>query len=66
MTILQRKIVVLRVTGLPRDTFATGNIHGYVKKRKATAYDINLVNSWGFSIPKVNRANQVTSFDTNM
>ena len=26
----------------------------------------NVVNGWGFSIPKANRANQVSSFDTNM
>ena len=26
----------------------------------------NVVNGWGFSIPKANKANQVSSFDTNM
>ena len=26
----------------------------------------NVVNGWGFSILKANRANQVSSFDTNM
>ena len=31
---------VVRVTGLSQDKFTTGNIHGYVKKKKATTHDI--------------------------
>ena len=38
--LLQRKIGVVRVTGLSRDKFTLGNIHGYVKKKKETAHDI--------------------------
>ena len=38
--LLQREIGVVRVTGLSRDKFTLGNIHGYVKKKKETAHDI--------------------------
>ena len=38
--LLQREISVVRVTGLSRDKFTLGNIHGYVKKKKETAHDI--------------------------
>ena len=46
------------VTGLSRDKFTLGNIHGYVKKKKETAQDI-------FDT-KGKRSNQVSSFDTDM
>ena len=38
--LLQREIGVVRVTGLSRDKFTLGNIHGYVKKKKETAHGI--------------------------
>ena len=34
------EIGVVRVTGLSRDKFTMGNIHGYVEKKKETAHDI--------------------------
>ena len=40
MTLLPWEIGVMRVTGLSRDKFTIGNIHGYVKKKKETAHDI--------------------------
>ena len=40
MTLLQREIGMVRVTGLSLDKFTLGNIHGYVKKKKETAHDI--------------------------
>ena len=30
----------MRVTGLSRDKFTMGNIHGNIKKKKETAHDI--------------------------
>ena len=50
-TILPREIGVVRVTGLSRDKFAMGNIHGYVKKKGRN--QPGHLNSLGFSIPKV-------------
>ena len=38
MTLLSWEIASVRVTGLSRDTFTMGNIHGYVKKSKETAH----------------------------
>ena len=40
MTILLREIGMVLVTGLVCDEFTTGNIHGYVRKKKETAHDI--------------------------
>ena len=37
---LPREIGVVRVTGLTREKFTMGNIHGYVKKKNETAHDI--------------------------
>ena len=42
MTLLTWEITSVRVTGLSRDKFTMGNIHGYVKNSKETAYDIKL------------------------
>ena len=52
MTLSLWEIASVRVTGLSRDTFTMGNIHGYVKKSKETAHDIKLDQKLGFSIPK--------------
>ena len=52
MTLSPWEIASVRVTGLSRDTFTMGNIHGYVKKSKETAHDIKLDQKLGFSIPK--------------
>ena len=60
MTILPWEIASVRVTGLSRDTFTMGSIHGYVKKRKETAHAIKLGKKLGFSIPKQNN-HQVSS-----
>ena len=54
MTLSPWEIASVRVTGLSRDTFTMGNIHGYVKKSKETAHDIKLSKKLGFSIPKQN------------
>ena len=40
MIILPREIGMVLVTGLVWDEFTTGNIHGYVRKKKETARDI--------------------------
>ena len=44
MTLLPREIGVVRLNGLSREKFTTGNIHDYVKKNKQTnkqtAHDI--------------------------
>ena len=49
----------MRVTGLSRDKFTMGNIHGYVKKKKETSHDI-LRGKWlGFFDTQGKRANQV-------
>ena len=37
---LAREIDVVCVTGLSRDKFTTGNIPGYIRKKKETAHDI--------------------------
>ena len=37
---LAREIDVVCVTGLSRDKFTTGNIHGYIRKNKETVHDI--------------------------
>ena len=60
MTLSPWEIASVRVTGLSRDTFTMGNIHGYVKKSKETAHDIKLGKKLGFSIPKQNN-HQVSS-----
>ena len=60
MILLSWEITSVRVTGLSRDKFTMGNIHGYVKKRKETAHDIKLGKKLGFSIPKQNN-HQVSS-----
>ena len=60
MTLSPWEIASVRVTGLSRDTFTMGNIHGYVKKSKETAHDIKLSKKLGFSIPKQNN-HQVSS-----
>ena len=52
MTLLSWEITSVRVTGLSRDKFTMGNIHGYVKNSKETAYNIKLGKKQGFLIPK--------------
>ena len=42
MTLLPWEIASVRVTGLSPDKFTMGNIHGYVKNSKETAYNIKL------------------------
>ena len=42
MTLLPWEITSVRVTGLSRDKLTVGNIHGYVKNSKETAYNIKL------------------------
>ena len=65
--LLQREIGVVRVTGLSRDKFTLGNISMVTsKRRKKPPMAFNVVNSWCLSIPKPNRANQVSSFNTYM
>ena len=49
MTLLPWEIASVRVTGLSRDKFTMGNIHGYVKNSKETAYDIKLGKTQRFS-----------------
>ena len=48
MTLLPWEIASVRVTGLSWDKFTVGNIHGYVKNSKETAYDIKLGKTQGF------------------
>ena len=60
--LLQRKIGVVRVTGLSRWEISMVTS----KRRKKLPMTFNVVNSWCLSIPKPNRANQVSSFNTNM
>ena len=40
MALLTWEFGVVRVTGLSRDKFTMGNIHGYARKKKETAHDI--------------------------
>ena len=40
MTFLPGGIAEVCVTGLSRDKFTMGNIHGYLKKKRETARDI--------------------------
>ena len=40
MTLLPGGIAEVCVTGLSRDKFTMGNIHGYLKKKRETARDI--------------------------
>ena len=40
MTLLPGGIAEVFVTGLSRDKFTMGNIHGYLKKKRETAHDI--------------------------
>ena len=51
----------MRVTGLSRDKFTMGNIHGYVKNSKETAYDIKLGKTQGFFDTQGKTANQISS-----
>ena len=40
MTLLPGRIAEVCVTGLSRDKFTMGNIHGYLKKKRETSHDI--------------------------
>ena len=40
MTLLPGRIAEVCVTGLSRDKFTMGNIHGYPKKKRETSHDI--------------------------
>ena len=60
--LLQRKIGVVRVTGLSRWEISMVTS----KRRKKLPMTFNVVNTWCLSIPKPNRANQVSSFNTSM
>ena len=63
MTLIQREIWVVRVTELSRDKF----IHSYAnKKKKETAHLTGAGKKlWVFE-SQGQRANEVSSFDTNM
>ena len=61
MTLLPCEIVSVRVTGLSRDKFTMGNIHGYVKNSKETAYDIKLGKTQGFFDTQGKTAKQISS-----
>ena len=54
MTLLSWEITSVRVTALSRDKFTMGNIHGYVKNSKETAYNIKLGKKQGFFDPRQN------------
>ena len=61
MTLLSWEITSVRVTGLSRDKFTMGNIHGYVKNSKETAYGIKLGKTQGFFDTQGKTANQISS-----
>ena len=61
MTLLSWEITSVRVTGLSRDKFTMGNIHGYVKNSKETAYDIKLGKTQGFFDTQGKTAKQISS-----
>ena len=61
MTLLPWEITSVRVTGLSRDKFTMGNIHGYVKNSKETAYNIKLGKKQGFFDTQGKTANQNSS-----
>ena len=61
MTLLPKEIASARVTGHSRDKFTLGNIHGYVKNSKETAYDIKLGKTQGFFDTQGKTANQISS-----
>ena len=61
MTLLTWEITSVRVTGLSRDKFTMGNIHGYVKNSKETAYNIKLGKKQGFFDTQGKTANQISS-----
>ena len=61
MTLLPWEIASVRVTGLSRDKFTMGNIHGYVKNSKETAYNIKLGKKQGFFDTQGKTANQISS-----
>ena len=62
MTLLSWEITSVRVTGLSRDKFTMGNIHGYVKNSKETAYNIKLGKKKGFFDTQGKTANQMVQF----
>ena len=51
--LLPREILLVRMTGLFQGKFPVLNTHGYVKKNKESAHDINVVLRNGFLLPKV-------------
>ena len=61
MTLLPLEIASVRVTGLSRDKLTVGNIHGYVKNSKETAYNIKLGKKKGFFDTQGKTANQISS-----
>ena len=61
MTLLPWEIASVRVTGLSRDKFTVGNIHGYVKNSKETAYNIKLSKKQRFFDTQGKTANQISS-----
>ena len=61
MTLLPWEIASVRVTGLSRDKFTMGNIYGYVKNSKETAYDIKLGKTQGFFDTQGKTANQISA-----
>ena len=61
MTLLLGGIAEVCVTGLSRDKFTMGNIHGYVKNSKETAYNIKLGKKQGFFDTQGKTANQISS-----
>ena len=61
MTLLPWEIASVRVTGLSPDKFTMGNIHGYVKNSKETAYNIKLSKKQRFFDTQGKTANQISS-----
>ena len=61
MTLLLWEIASGRMTRLSRHKFTMGNIHGYVKNSKETAYNIKLGKKQGFSDTQGKAANQISS-----
>ena len=61
MTLLPWEIASVRVTGLSLEKFTVGNIHGYVKNSKETAYNIKLSKKQRFFDTQGKTANQISS-----
>jgi len=64
MTLLLGGIAEVCVTGLSRDKFTMGNIHGYLKKKRQTAHDIKRGIKLGcFGRPQGKKTSQDSSLD---